>query len=339
MMLASRYFQILIEGICETPNNDKVSFKPVTVCASPPDTLHLYTMLKRFEINNANFDTPNTMLICTDQYIMFNKLPEFSTISQINTGGPFLAACVFNDVIACIAQGESPPATPFYLQLFHKNTGVFLRAVEFPSKILDVKCNNSFLFVCLEGTIEVYSIPQLNKIRTLDRKSSKGLMVCSDKYVIYPDDRKEGTIYILSLPDLTIVRFIHAHDNNITAIALSQDHTKVITASKKGTLIRVFSVETGEQIKEYRRGFTKGTIRGCAMSDDYLVAVSKHSVHVFNQKGKHASTTIPEPPVNCTILGTTVYVPLSNGSLCILIIDTNKFDLKIQSMSTIRRRV
>ena len=47
---------------------------------------------------------------------------------------------------------------------------------------------------------------------------------------------------------------IKAHNSSLGMIKLSQDGTMLVTASEKGTLLRVWNTETGEQMTELRRG-------------------------------------------------------------------------------------
>ena len=47
---------------------------------------------------------------------------------------------------------------------------------------------------------------------------------------------------------------IHAHNNPLAAISFDSTGKLIATASDRGTVIRVFSVDTGNKLFEFRRG-------------------------------------------------------------------------------------
>lgn len=79
-------------------------------------------------------------------------------------------------------------------------------------------------------------------------------------------------------------KFFPAHNNSLQALAFSKDGSKLATASEKGTLIRIFSTDTTEKIKEVRRGTTNSQIYSIAFSGDgnYIASYSSSgTLHVF----------------------------------------------------------
>ena len=75
-----------------------------------------------------------------------------------------------------------------------------------------------------------------------------------------------------------------AHDGRVVCVTVSLDGKYCATASDKGTLIRIFSRETGEKTRELRRGTSIAAITSITFSQDnaYLAATSDHgTVHVF----------------------------------------------------------
>ncbi len=79
-------------------------------------------------------------------------------------------------------------------------------------------------------------------------------------------------------------RVINAHANIIKCIKLNYKGDKLATASLKGTLIRIFSTETGEKLKELRRGYDNASIRSIDFDyfDNFLTSISKKgSLHVW----------------------------------------------------------
>ena len=85
---------------------------------------------------------------------------------------------------------------------------------------------------------------------------------------------------------------ICCHESDIFYLSLNNEGTILATASdkvkfiiKKGTMIRLFSTETGEYFKELRRGSEKAQIFSISFSPNskYLACSSdRGTVHIFS---------------------------------------------------------
>ena len=53
---------------------------------------------------------------------------------------------------------------------------------------------------------------------------------------------------------------LEAHDNIVRAISLSDEGSLLATVSERGTLIRLYNVNSGEKYQILRRGVDKATI-------------------------------------------------------------------------------
>lgn len=95
---------------------------------------------------------------------------------------------------------------------------------------------------------------------------------------------RNGDIVIFDCHTLQPISVIEAHRTKLAALALSRDGTLLATASDKGTIIRVFSVEQGVKLYQFRRGSYPTKIYSLAFSDDnrFVVASSAtETVHIF----------------------------------------------------------
>ena len=281
------------------------------------------------EINSINFDAPGLVTVCTDKYVLLNKIPEFTIVSHIAGGGPFIHACIFNDVFAVVSGSEAVPYTPNFLLIFQKNTGVFLKSIEFPSPILNIKCNGSMLFISLEDTIQAYDIKEFRTFATIDRKSSLGLFACTNEVIAYPDDRSQGVVKVAMLPGFNVTQTIHCHSGMIQNLTISSDSQSIVTCSNKGTLIRVFSIADGSKTHQFRRGFTQNEVLSLASSTEYVCACSDKTLHVFSKDGRHASASLPCLPIDSIISNNRVMVALSNGIMAIYAINPPDFSIQL----------
>ena len=85
---------------------------------------------------------------------------------------------------------------------------------------------------------------------------------------------------------------IPAHESPLAALAFNPSGTRLATASEKGTVIRVFSVEEGTKLIEFRRGVKRcATVYCLAFSQDSQYLVSDFapsqtiSIHTVQQMG------------------------------------------------------
>ncbi|KAH3671775.1 hypothetical protein WICMUC_004566 [Wickerhamomyces mucosus] len=98
------------------------------------------------------------------------------------------------------------------------------------------------------------------------------------------DTKREGDVIVFNAQILQPSVVIEAHKSPIAALTISYDGTLLATASDKGTIIRVFSIETGNKIYQFRRGTYPTKIHSLSFSRDnkYLTASSStETVHIF----------------------------------------------------------
>lgn len=93
-----------------------------------------------------------------------------------------------------------------------------------------------------------------------------------------------GDAIIFDLITLQPLAVIEAHKSALAAMCLSSDGSLLATASDKGTIVRVFNVQTGVKLFQYRRGSYPTKIYSLSFSKDnrYVVATSSsETVHIF----------------------------------------------------------
>lgn len=93
-----------------------------------------------------------------------------------------------------------------------------------------------------------------------------------------------GDAIIFDLHSLQPLAVIEAHKSALSAMCLSSDGQLLATASEKGTIVRIFNVETGLKLYQFRRGTYPTTIHSLSFSEskNYVVATSASgTVHIF----------------------------------------------------------
>ncbi|EME45771.1 hypothetical protein DOTSEDRAFT_71454 [Dothistroma septosporum NZE10] len=80
-------------------------------------------------------------------------------------------------------------------------------------------------------------------------------------------------------------RVVRAHNSSLRCLALSDDASLLATASEQGTLVRVYSTKTLDQIAEHRRGMDHAIMQRMAFSpgNRFVASTSdKGTLHVFD---------------------------------------------------------
>ena len=98
---------------------------------------------------------------------------------------------------------------------------------------------------------------------------------------------KEGDIILFDMTSLRPLMVIEAHQNAIKCVCMSNDGSMIATASKLGTIIRVFDTMTGKKKYEFRRGTYRATIQSMKFSqqNNFLVVTSSsNTIHIFELK-------------------------------------------------------
>lgn len=109
-----------------------------------------------------------------------------------------------------------------------------------------------------------------------------GLGVLGDRFLAIPGISK-GKVQLVDLKSMKS-NILNAHTTDLRAIALSTDEELIATASTRGTLVRVFSTNSGAKVSEYRRGMEEADVFALAFSpDNTLLALTsdRGTLHLF----------------------------------------------------------
>nr|XP_048689151.1 WD repeat domain phosphoinositide-interacting protein 4 isoform X2 [Caretta caretta] len=167
----------------------------------------------------------------------------------------------------------------------------------FTKPALAVRMRHDKIIIVLRNRIYVYSFPENpTKLFEFDtRDNPKGLCdLCPslEKQLLVFPGHKCGSLQLVDLsstqPGTSSAPFtINAHQGEIACVSLNQPGTVVASASRQGTLIRLFDTQSKEKLVELRRGTDPATLYCINFSHDssFLCASSdKGTVHVFALK-------------------------------------------------------
>lgn len=110
------------------------------------------------------------------------------------------------------------------------------------------------------------------------------LSIQEDQCVLACPDEKVGYVKVVHFSNKKEIVEIKCHNSSIAALKLSQDGAILVSASSKGTLLRLFNTQTGANLTEVRRGADQAVITDVSIdpSNTYVSCSSdKGTIHVF----------------------------------------------------------
>jgi WD40 repeat protein len=158
----------------------------------------------------------------------------------------------------------------------------------FKSEVFAVRLRRDRVVVVLGNKVYVYRFSDLKLLDQITTVSNtKGLIsLCADpsNNTLALPGLAIGSIRV-ELYDIKKVTIIKAHDSDLAQFTLNSDGSKLVSASDKGTLIRLWDCHTGDSLREFRRGMDRAEIYCLAFdpSSGHLACSSdKGTVHVYS---------------------------------------------------------
>jgi len=182
-------------------------------------------------------------------------------------------------------------SSPRRLRVCHFKKGTEICQYSYSNTILAVKLNRARLVVCLEESLYIHNIRDMKVLHTIrdTPPNPRGLCTLSinsdNCYLAYPGSTTTGEVQLFDAFNLQAKLMIPAHDSPLAAVAFNPTGTKLATASERGTVIRIFSVQDGTRLMEFRRGVKRcAHVYSLAFSQDsdYLALSSNtETIHIF----------------------------------------------------------
>ncbi len=160
--------------------------------------------------------------------------------------------------------------------------------LELKHNINKIKMRKDLMYIIHEKSIQIFSLESLQVIKKLDTKLNPfAIFTCSygdNRIIAYPSpDRKAGFFTMKNLQsDRDLI--IDAHSHEVECLEMDYHGTVIASASKKGTIIRVFKIKDGSVLQEFRRGIDNAKIMSlCFDVSGTMLGLSSDSgtVHLF----------------------------------------------------------
>ncbi|KAF2271522.1 WD40 repeat-like protein [Westerdykella ornata] len=200
-------------------------------------------------------------------------------------------------------------ADRYEVQIWNDKTQVVAASLEFKTAVQRVRISRTHLVVVLLNSVKIYKMRsppvKIAEYETVD--NPLGLCCLGTNIVAFPG-LTPGQVKVFNL-EAENITILPGHQSPLRAIGLSQNGDMVATASRQGTLIRLWSYPSGSKITEFRRGIDPAVILSLAFSPNgrILAATSdKSTLHLFDVP--HDPTAEPNP--NTQRWGILAKVPL-----------------------------
>ena len=194
-----------------------------------------------------------------------------------------------SNILALVGGGKMPQFSENKLTIWDDHQGMIISQLRFNTNVIGVKLRMDHIIAILENKIYIFNLSNLQTIDVLDIINNKTCLVAISNSNIkfsmaFPNIAK-GKIQIQTYLPTKTSKTINAHESNIAFICINNDGNILATASDKGTLIRIFSINSGELITELRRG-AKNVKITCLVFDignNYIACSSDvGTIHIFN---------------------------------------------------------
>ena len=226
-----------------------------------------------------------------DGFEIYNLAPFQNSVSRKLGGSLGRLEMLFRcNLIAIVGGGNSPYAPSHRVLIWDDHVHKAIGELSFRQVVLTVNLRRDAIAVALRDRVYVYHLSDLSlrdKIYTTD--NPHGLLSLStavQDMVLCCPSVTDGHVRV-ELYGLRKTVLIEAHDSKLRALALTQDGTQLATASIKGTVIRIFSVNNSQLLHEFRRGVERVTMTCLAWSWDHThiaCCSEKGTTHVFSVK-------------------------------------------------------
>ncbi|KAK8691830.1 hypothetical protein V6N13_075325 [Hibiscus sabdariffa] len=221
---------------------------------------------------------------------IYNCQPFKETFRRdLKTGGFKIVEMLFRcNILALVGGDSNSHYPPNKVIIWDDHQSRCIGEFAFRSEVRAVKLRRDRIVVVLEHKIYVYSFMDLKLLHQIETLANPRGLCClshhSNTSVLVCPGLYRGQVRIEHF-GLNMMKLINAHDSHIACLTLTFDGLLLVTASTKGTLIRIFNTMDGTRLQEVRRGVDRADIYSLALSPNaqwLAVSSDKGTVHIFH---------------------------------------------------------
>jgi len=201
------------------------------------------------------------------------------------------------NIVALVGGGVLPKFPKNRIIIWDDLQNRAIAELEFSSEVKAVKIRKEVVVAVLENEVHIYHFNNLSALASLYGVSSNAGGLCAisgtGSIVLALCGIVPGTLHVERVDPATSRTFaltVQAHKKGISCIGVSPDGSLIVSASRKGTLIRVFESSSGKLLREFRRGTGAMAITSLTFSIDnsyLMVSSGTGTIHVFDMTAPH----------------------------------------------------
>jgi len=218
-------------------------------------------------------------------FYVYTLYPQKKIISQKITGGVSKISMLHrSNMFFFVGNLETGDYSKTNVHIWDDSEKKQVGQIHFNKDIKHMQIYTGYIIISTEDFIYIYNFNNLQLLHSIQTNNNKnGLFKISiDKHnIIYPDNNK---IIIYNWLDKE-TKEIECHVGSIELFTISNDHTYIATCSKKGSLIRIFNIDTLALTKELRRGTEYVKIVNLSFNKDNSLLIcssDKGTIHIFS---------------------------------------------------------
>jgi WD40 repeat protein len=191
-----------------------------------------------------------------------------------------------SNIFVFVGRSDNGPYPYNKFIIWDDNKKVILGEILYNQKIQNIDVTQKYIYVQTDKKLYIYQFDNLLLLKQLDCNNSTNFSVShkNNEIIVY-STLNSGEICILDMKNENNLGVIQAHNSNIEQIIIDNDGKYIATASEKGTIIRLYDVDTKSLLNEFRRGTEKANITQLAFHPNMsmlLVESDKGTIHIFN---------------------------------------------------------
>jgi WD40 repeat protein len=190
-----------------------------------------------------------------------------------------------SNIFLFVGRSENGPYPYNKFIIWDDNKKVILGEILYNQRIQNVDVTNNNIYIQTDKKLYIYQFDNLLLLKQLDCNNLTNFCLSykDNQILVYPS-LNVGEICIINMKNEQSST-IQAHNSNIENVVISNNGKYIATASEKGTIIRLFDVETKKLLNEFRRGTEYVNIIQLAFHPNLsllLVESDKGTIHIFN---------------------------------------------------------